>query len=142
MEENRAAQELKDLNAIESKEGPLTIVVRPSNPPTRRGEDSGASRGRGGGGGGRGARGGSSGPQFKAPRFSNPGARFASGRRDDDVSMDEDYSDVLKVSVSDQETQVSLDYFYFQQVLGERFDTQTTALNLQDMFHDQSMSFM
>ena len=91
MEESRAAQELMSLGKIESKSGPLKLMVKPCDPP------------KGGAGGSGGHSGGQSGGQSRgvfAPRsnFSHSGGRSI----DDDISMDEDPSQVIKVSDIDR----------------------------------------
>ena len=83
LEEPRAAQELKNLGQLSCKDGPLTVLVRPSDPPrTKGGGDSSSSRGA---------------PSRGGPRFSNPGRRKGE-TDDDDIFMDEDPTQIITVS--------------------------------------------
>lgn len=91
VEEHRAAQELKNVGNLPSKGGPLTIIVKPSGPPKNKGGHD-SSRGRGGSSRGGSSRGGSS---RGGSRFTYEGRR--KGDDDDDISMDEDPTQVLTV---------------------------------------------
>ena len=121
VEDSRAAEELSSLGKIQSKDGPLTLLVKHSDPPKgSHGNDSGkhnSARGRG---------------QWGRPRWN-------ANKADDDVLMDEDPTQVLTVIIVYLFIFIYLFiYLLFQQVLGERFSTQTSSLNLTDMFHEQS----
>lgn len=81
--DSRAANQLKQLGQIQSRNGPLTVLVKPS-PPPRSGRQDGGS---GSGSGGRG--------RFdSAPRV---GMRGGLGGRDGDEVMEEDPTEVVRV---------------------------------------------
>ena len=87
LEESRAAEELKNVGKIQSKDGPLNVLVKPSPPPKSRDGGGGAMGGGGASGGGR--------PRQPAARFSQP----MRTRSDDDTLMEEDPTQVLGVSL-------------------------------------------
>ncbi len=104
VEEYQVATKLKKLGELETRDGPLVIIVRPSPPPrSSGGEDSG--RGGGGerwsegGGGGRWSRGGG-GDQRQGRFYSRGGGRGGGGTRrfDGDEVMEEDAVQVVMVS--------------------------------------------
>ena len=80
--DSRAAGELRELGTVQSKSGPLKIAVKPSDPPKGKRDGGGAS-------------GGFSSERYqRPPRFARSGMNRSN---DDDVSMDEDPTEVIKV---------------------------------------------
>lgn len=79
--DTRAANQLKKLGHIQSRDGPLAVLVKPSPPP----KCSGQNEKRGGG------------SRFvSAPRGRGKGGL---GSRDDDETMEEDPTEIVKVHV-------------------------------------------
>ncbi len=78
------------LGKIKSKSGPLQVMVKPSDPPKGSGEASGGRSGH------------SRGPGLFSPRsnYSHSSGGDGGGGRsiDDDISMDEDPSQIIKVN--------------------------------------------
>ena len=106
IEDNRAASSLKKYGEMETRDGPLSIYVKPSPPP--KGSSGGGGRGGGRGGGGGGSDGSDSGEsggvgsyhqRQRGGRGNRRGRGGVFSRVDGDISMEEDASAVVKVSV-------------------------------------------
>ena len=107
IEDNRAASSLKKYGEMETRDGPLSIYVKPSPPPKGSGGGGGRGGGRGGGGGGGSdgsdsGEGGGVGSYHQRQRGGRGNRRGRGGvfsRVDGDSLMEEDASAVVMVSV-------------------------------------------